>query len=78
MGVMIIYMPRHFYRINYPKAAHDDDVSLSNAFVAFTHAIGLKRFFSFTPPVFDEDVWRAENGGDKKDYDPTTNPPISQ
>ena len=77
-GVMIIYMPRHFYRINFPKAAHDDDIGLSNAFVAFTHAIGLKRFFSFTPPVFDRDAWRAEHGGDKKDYDPTTNPPISQ
>lgn len=78
-GVMIYYMARHFYRFNYPNRAKDIDTGLSNAFVAFTHAIGLSRFFSFTPPIFDEAAWRAAHqAGDKKDYDPTTNPPISQ
>lgn len=74
--------PRHFYRANYPRQAKDNDIGLSNAFVAFTHAIGLGRFFSFTPPLFDRDAWRDEHGGgaeggDKKDYDHTPNPPSS-
>lgn len=79
MDVIIICMPRHFYRINNPKAAKNDDIGLSNAFVAFTRIIGLGRFFSFTPPLFDRDAWRAQHGaGSKKDYDTNTNPPISQ
>lgn len=78
-GVMIICMPRYFYRSNYPKAAKEDDIGLTNLFVAFTHAIGLSHYFSFTPPLFDRDAWRAQHGaGSKKDYDHTTNPPISQ
>jgi hypothetical protein len=72
-------MPRHFYRLNNPKQANQDDIDLTNLFVAFTHVIGLSRFFSFTPPVFDREAWRAAHeAGDKKDYDTTTNPPISQ
>lgn len=59
-------MPRHFYRMGYPKAASQDDIDLHNAFVAFTHAIGLKRFFSFTPDIFNRTVWREgkENNPD--------------
>lgn len=41
--------PRHFYRSQYPKQAALDDIGLHNAFVAFTHMIGLKRFFSYIP-----------------------------
>lgn len=41
--------PRHFYRSQYPKQAAIDDINLHNAFVAFTHAIGLKKYFSFIP-----------------------------
>lgn len=85
--------PRHFYRANYPRQAKDNDIGLSNAFVAFTHAIGLSNYFSFTPPIFDRDAWRGQHsgreevvdpyivdeiwGGDKKDYDHTSNPPSS-
>ena len=61
--------------MNFPKAANEDDVGLSNAFVAFTHAIGLSKYFSFTPPNFDRGAWRAAHqAGDKKDYDPTKTP----
>ena len=78
-GVMIICMPRHFYRVNYPNQANDNDRGLHNAFVAFTHLIGLKKYFSFIPPVFDRDEWRAEHGaGSKKDYDHTIYPPNKQ
>lgn len=61
--------PRHFARINNPKAAKEDDIGLTNAFVAFTHAIGLGNYFSYTPPLFDRDAWRAEHGGGKKSGD---------
>ena len=64
-------MPRHFYRMNFPKKAQDDDIGLHNAFVAFTKIIGLGKYFSFIPPAFDRDAWRAQHprksGGDKKD-----------
>ena len=76
---MIYCMARHFYRLNYPNRAKDYDTGLSNAFVAFTHMIGLGKYFSFTPPIFDEAAWRAAHqAGDKKDYDHTTNPPNKQ
>ena len=71
-------MARHFSRLNNPKAAKQEDIGLTNAFVAFTHSIGLGRFFSFIPPLFSGHQERPKDGGDKKDYDPTTNPPISQ
>ena len=72
-------MARHFYRLNYPNRAKDYDTGLSNAFVAFTHMIGLGKFFSFTPLDFDRGAWRAAHqAGEQKDYDPTTNPPIDQ
>jgi hypothetical protein len=54
-------MPRHFHRMSNPQAAKNDDIGLTNTFVAFTHAIGLRRFFSFTPPIFDRGAWRAEH-----------------
>ena len=74
-----MHMARHFYRMNFPKPAKDNDIGLSNAFVAFTKVIGLGRFFSFTPPLFDRGAWRAQHeAGDKKDYDHTTNPPNKQ
>lgn len=71
-------MPRHFYRMNFPKAAKEDDIGLTNGFVSITHKMGLSRFFSFVPPLFDRDAWRAEHGGDKKDYDHTPNTPNKQ
>ena len=61
--------PRHFSRMNNPQAAKEDDIGLTNAFVSFTHVIGLKRFFSYVPPLFDRGAWRAEHGGDKKSGD---------
>jgi len=65
--------------MKYPNQAKDIDTSLSNAFVAFTHMIGLSKYFSFTPLNFDRGAWRAAHqAGNKKDYDTTTNPPISQ
>ena len=76
---MIVCMPRHFYRMNFPNRAKDHDTSLSNAFTAFTHMIGLSKYFSFTPLDFDRGAWRAAHeAGEQKDYDHTTNPPISQ
>jgi len=76
---MIVCMARHFYRMKYPNQAKDHDRSLSNAFVAFTHMIGLSKYFSFTPLDFDRDAWRtAHEAGNKKDYDHTTNTPNSQ
>ena len=41
--------PRHFYRAQYPRQAMKDDIGLHNAFVAFTHAIGLGKYFSYIP-----------------------------
>jgi len=42
-------------------------------FVAFTHLIGLKRFFSFTPETFDYDAYiekvRSENESAKHPKD---------
>lgn len=64
--------------MNNPKAAKEDDIGYTNAFVSITHSIGLGKYFSFIPPLFDRVAWRAEHGGDKKDYDHNTNPPISQ
>jgi hypothetical protein len=72
---MMYCMARHFYRLNNPKAAKNDDIGLTNAFVAFTHAIGLSKFFSFVPPLFDRGAWRASHeAGHEEDYDPTQNP----
>lgn len=61
-------MARHFYRLNNPKAAKQEDIGLTNAFVAFTHSIGLSRFFSFVPPLFGGHQERPKDGGDKKDH----------
>jgi hypothetical protein len=63
-------MPRHFYRLNNPTAAKQEDIGLTNAFVSFTHAIGLSRFFSFIPPLFTGHRERPISGGDQKEYKP--------
>ena len=74
-------MPRHFHRMNNPKAAKQNDIDLTNTFVSFTHVIGLSRFFTYVPPLFDRHSWREDHdidpsiveeiwGGDKKDYEP--------
>jgi hypothetical protein len=49
--------PRHFYRSQYPKAAANDDAGLHNAFVAFTHMIGLKKFFSYIPIPYTDNLY---------------------
>jgi hypothetical protein len=65
--------------MNFPKPSKDNDIGLSNAFVAFTHMIGLSKYFSFTPPLFDRAEWQAQHqAGDKKDYDHNTNTPNSK
>jgi hypothetical protein len=63
-------MARHFSRLNNPKAAKQEDIGLTNTFVAFTHSIGLSRFFSFIPPLFSGHQERPTDGGNKKDYKP--------
>jgi hypothetical protein len=49
--------PRHFYRSQFPKQAANDDAALHNAFVAFTHLIGLKKFFSYIPIPYTHDLY---------------------
>jgi hypothetical protein len=63
-------MARHFSRLNNPTAAKQEDIGLTNAFVSFTHAIGLSRFFSFIPPLFGGHQERPISGGDQKEYKP--------
>lgn len=63
-------MPRHFSRMNNPRAAKQNDIGLTNTFVAFTHTIGLGKFFSFVPPLFGGHQERPIIDGDKKDYEP--------
>jgi hypothetical protein len=58
-------MGRHFYRANFKTQARQDHVDLSNAFVAFTHLIGLSKFFSFTPDIFDRQAWREDHKNDQ-------------
>jgi len=71
---MIVYiMPRHFHNYSQkdPKGYQAFSDNLHNSFVAFTHIIGLSRFFSFTPPFLSgglEDI--PNNDGPKKDYEP--------
>lgn len=75
---MIIYiMPRHFYtyRKRDPKGYQTFSDNLHNSFVAFTHMIGLSKYFSFTPLDFNGGDFGAENGGYKKDYDHSHNSP---
>ena len=45
--------PRHFanYRNNDPEGYKAFSDTLHNAFVSFTHTIGLGKFFSFTPAI---------------------------
>ena len=51
-------MAHHFHRSNQsPKSRQSDHEDLTDMFVAFTHLIGLKRFFSFTPETFDYDAY---------------------
>jgi hypothetical protein len=63
-------MARHFSRLNNPTAAKQEDIGLTNAFVSFTHTIGLGRFFSFIPPLFGGHQERPISGGDQKEYKP--------
>lgn len=58
-------MPRHFYKMSYPKQAQQDHADKVNAFVAFTHLIGLSKFFSFTPDIFDRQAWREDHKNDQ-------------
>jgi len=48
--------PRHFYNYsrNDPKGYKAFSDNLHNSFVSFTHAIGLKKFFSLTLPFLSE------------------------
>ena len=48
--------PRHFanYRKNDPQGYQAFSDNLHNAFVAFTHVMGLKKFFSVTLPFLSE------------------------
>ena len=47
--------PRHFHHASSPRAKQEYHTGLSNTFVAFTHLIGLGKFFSFTPGEFHYD-----------------------
>ena len=58
-------MARHFYNASYPRQAQQDHVDKVNAFVAFTHLIGLSKFFSFTPDIFDRQAWREDHKNDQ-------------
>ena len=62
-------MPRNFYKMSYPKQAQQDHADKVNAFVAFTHLIGLSKFFSFTPDIFDRQAWREEKKNDPRHKD---------
>jgi hypothetical protein len=65
--------PRHFanYRKNDPEGYRVFSDSMHNTFVSFTHIIGLKRFFSFTPPLSGGQVIEQKIEGNRKDYKPT-------
>lgn len=72
--------PRHFAKHQNDNFRKEHDNGLHNAFTAFTKVIGLGKFFSFIPGGFHYNprFFGGSAAGDKKDYDPTTNPPISQ
>ena len=55
--------------MNNPNLAKQEDRDLANAFVAFTHLIGLSKFFSFTPDIFDRQAWREEHKLDPRHKD---------
>lgn len=61
--------PRHFSRMNNPNVAKQEDRDLANAFVAFTHLIGLSKFFSYTPDLFNRQAWREEHKIDPRHKD---------
>lgn len=50
-------MPRHFaeYQRRDPKGYQAFSDNMWNSFVVITHAIGLNRFFTFTPDFLQED-----------------------
>jgi len=55
--------------MNNPNAAKQEDRDLANAFVAFTHLIGLSKFFSYTPDLFNRQAWREEHKLDPRHKD---------
>lgn len=58
--------PRHFSKINLSSQQRfEESAGLSNAFVAFTHAIGLTGF-TYTPLQSDRLRTPAEKPGDQK------------
>jgi hypothetical protein len=60
--------PRHFanYRKNDPEGYKAFSDSMHNTFVSITHSIGLKRFFSFTPPFSGGQKEQPISSGDKE------------
>ena len=42
-------MPRHFSKQTFKNQARQEHIDNHNAFTSLSHAIGLSRFFSFTP-----------------------------
>lgn len=63
--------PRHFHHMQNPRAKQEYVNGLSNTFVAFTHLIGLGKFFSFTPGEFHYDPAEhsAKKAGDQSNPD---------
>jgi len=58
--------PRHFSKMNLSsKQRHDETAGLSNAFVAFTHLIGLNNF-TYTPMLSGGSVPDQEKPRDQK------------
>jgi hypothetical protein len=55
--------------MNNINAAKQEDRDLANAFVAFTHLIGLSKFFSYTPDLFNRHLWREEHKIDPRHKD---------
>jgi hypothetical protein len=52
-------MPRHFSKQTFKNQAQQESIDNHNLFTAFTHMIGLSRFFSFTPNT-PLQIWRDE------------------
>ena len=65
--------PRHFHHAQNPRVRTEHSVGLSNTFVAFTHLVGLGKYFSFTPDNFhyDPSDKPAKKAGDQ--VNPDTN-----
>ena len=68
--------PRHFHHTSNPRAKIEHSVGLSNTFVAFTHMIGLGKFFSFTPGEFHYDTAEHSRKKAGDQTTPDTNNPL--